>query len=96
MTRDEIAKVAKGLTGAQKRALLACRDTWLNAKEIGEAGSALSALCWYWPKNVSQTSPCMRLLSRDYQDRPLRYIYKLAPDGIAVRDFLRGEDHGAS
>jgi hypothetical protein len=85
----EIAKLAGQLSKAQQRALLAADTVWLSAKEMGASGSSLRSLCWVWPKGASYTSPPVCLLSRDYQDTPLRYIYRLTGLGCDVRAALR-------
>jgi hypothetical protein len=91
----EVAAIAAKLTKAQRAALLKCDTRWLNAAELSARGQTLRALCWLWPAGVSQISPPICLLSRDYQDSPLRYIYRLNDLGVAVKDHLisQGADH---
>lgn len=90
---QEAADIAGLLSEAQRRALIGCDEhEWRNAKTIGAAGSTLSALCWYWPKGADPISPCLCLLSRDYEDAPLRYIYRLTPLGQQVKDHLQAKD----
>lgn len=93
MTEDhEAAEVAKGLSKTQAAAMLGSNDRWQNAKEIGAAGgSTLRSLCWYWPKGADPISPCVCLMDRDYEDMPLRYIYRLNAFGLRVRAHLQGE-----
>jgi hypothetical protein len=91
----EVAAIAAKLTKAQRSALLKCDTSWLNATEIGAAGSSLRALCWLWPKGANPISPPICLLSRDYQDSPLRYTYRLTGLGFDVKAHLisQGADH---
>lgn len=85
----EIAKLAGQLSLSQQKALLAADTAWRSAKEIGASGASLRSLCWVWPKGANPVSPPVCLLSRDYQDSPLRYIYRLTGLGYDVRDHLR-------
>jgi hypothetical protein len=89
MTNPDVAEVAGALSDRQKEALLACdaRD-WRTAKEAGIPMLTLVSLCWFWPNGTTIISPCISLLTRDYQDSPLRYIYRLTPLGIRVRQYL--------
>ena len=80
--------IAASLTIAQVAALHSCDDRWRNAKEIGARGPTLTSLCWFWPKGADPISPCACLLSRDYEDAPLRYIYRLTDTGKRVRSLL--------
>jgi hypothetical protein len=87
---ERVEEVVKGLTKAQREAVLKCRDEWLNAAEIGASGAVLTALCWRWPDGPIAPPVC--LLSRDYKDSPLRYIYRLTADGLAVRAHLLAKE----
>lgn len=83
--------LARGLSEGQRLAILACDEReWRNAKAIGATGGTLRSLCWFWPKGANPISPCISLLTRDYEDAPLRYIYRLTPLGLAVRAHLQG------
>ncbi len=91
----DVAAIAAGLTKAQREALIKCDTQWRTAHEIGAAGSSLRALCWFWPKGTDPIRPPISLLARDYQDSPLRYIYRLTELGHDIRAHLiAGAPHG--
>jgi hypothetical protein len=79
MTQDEIAKVAGGLTGAQKR-------VYTSARLLGRMPHSTH-------DRVARAMERKGLLT-------FRHIigghgdWTFTEAGIAVRDFLRGEDHG--
>ena len=88
--KDEVREIADGLTRAQREALLSAQpDRWMNSKEIGATGATLSSLCWHWPKGADPISPCISFFSRDYEDRPLRYCYRLSTFGLEIRAYLK-------
>ena len=88
-----VGEIAGALSPKQRAALFAAEEhRWQNAKEIGAHGSVLCSLCWFWPKGADPISPCSCLLSRDYEDAPLRYIYRLTPLGLKIKAHLNRPD----
>lgn len=86
MTPEQIEAVVRRLSQAQREVVLRCRDEWLNSREIGASGTTLRSLC-FPPLDANLRMP-PHILSRDYQDLPLRYIYRLTSFGLAVRAAL--------
>lgn len=81
--------IADKLSEAQKRAVILADENFRTAKEIGANGRTLQTICWFWPKGADPCSPCEHLAERDVDDNPLRYIYRLTPLGLSVRNLLQ-------
>lgn len=90
-TDMDAAKIARSLTEAQKRAVLAFDgERYRTARQVGVSGSTAYSL-WNRPIGSSLEAPAM-LLSRDYVDWPcLSWAYRLTDLGLAVKAHLQGE-----
>lgn len=87
----DIAKIAEGLTEAQREAVLRLgADRYRPARELKVSGATLYSL---WNRSLGPNLEAPNtLVFRDYVDYPrLAYAYKLTDLGLAVRAHLEGE-----
>lgn len=92
MTEQDAAVIARGLSDAQRAAIIAFgktdnawADNFCSARELETSGACLNGLMDFDRKNRG-IEPPITLVTRDYADYPnLHWRYSLTPLGLAVR-----------